>query len=126
MLLGAEIAMLCMGLYALISGKLVLRNKTPVTGKRARIIGLIYMLPVPMAFILGIPLGIIMVLAGYRPGGPRDSTLYWSGVGLEVCCVVVCALIAGLLQRKYQKQIQVESEAEEINVLPSGEERTAE
>jgi MFS family permease len=127
MLLGAEIAMLCVGLYALLTGKLALRNKTPVTGRRARIIGVILSMPVPIAFILGIPLGIILGVAGYKPRQPRDPALYWYGVGLEVCCLVVCLVIASILQRKYQKQIQTKSEDEDINVMPASDsERTAE
>jgi hypothetical protein len=60
-LLIAEIMMLLGGLYALISGKLSLTKNNRLSGWRARVAGVILILPLPLAFLIGAVLGWLVV-----------------------------------------------------------------
>jgi hypothetical protein len=106
MLIGAEFAMICLGLYILFTGKIVSRGNVAVTGLRARIIGLVLLLPIPLGLIGGILCGIIWVLTGHRPD---DRGWYWYGVGIEASIVALCLIVAAVLQRRFRKQIRAET-----------------
>ena len=118
MLIGAEVALLVLGLYALFTGKLLLRSKPPVTGWRARIIGIIYLLPIPLAFIAGILITIVWVFSRHDQ---KDRALFWYVTGTEAGILVVCVVIASLLQRIFQKQVRAELADEELNAPPVDE-----
>jgi hypothetical protein len=53
MILGAEIGMLVAGLYSLFTGKFQLSKERIVRGGRARLAGLILLIPLPLALALG-------------------------------------------------------------------------
>lgn len=88
MILGAEIAMLILGLYALIAGKLKLSKMMDLQGTRARIAGVIMMLPLPLAFGIGLVMG-VMIGMGVLP----SSLQGWSWC-IELVILVAC--IAGV------------------------------
>jgi len=53
MVLGVEIALLVIGIIALVRGKLSLSKRKVIVGSRARILGAIAVLPLPVAFMTG-------------------------------------------------------------------------
>jgi len=61
-LLVVEIAMLLVGIYALITGKLRLAYSLPLEGWRARVAGLLLAAPLPLTLLIGMLIG--LVLAG--------------------------------------------------------------
>ena len=65
-LLILEIAMLIFGLIGLISGKLTLSKNFVLQGTRARIAGAILALPLPLALLTGVILG-VLISAGALP-----------------------------------------------------------
>jgi WD40 repeat protein len=90
MVLGLEIGLLIAGLYALITGRLKLSKNRITTGASARFAGILFLLPLPLAF------GVLMILAMDRAahGKPLDSTdwqLTSSLIELGIC--IVCALL---------------------------------
>jgi hypothetical protein len=105
MLLGAEVAMLLFGLYALIAGKVSSRKGAPLTGLRARIIGVVLLAPFPLIFVGGFLLGFVWVLTGHDP---KDRSIYWYVTGMEASIVIACAIAAGILQRRFRKQMMTE------------------
>ena len=59
-ILAAEIVMFVYGLIGLISGKLTVSKNLRVAGPPARITGAIFALPLPLAFGLGLVLGMLI------------------------------------------------------------------
>src|SRR5262245_47678776 len=64
MILGAEIALLVMGLYALFAGKLTLTKQKVVRGTPARLLGILCLLPIPLSLLVGIVLGVGLAVQG--------------------------------------------------------------
>src|SRR5438552_14838385 len=64
MIIGAEIALLFIGLYALIKGQLPTNKKSKhvVRGWPARVIGIIALLPIPVSFGLGLAVALLFVV----------------------------------------------------------------
>lgn len=91
MILGAEIALLAMGIYALVSGKLVLSKNHVVRGPHARMLALIAFLPWPLAFTAGFSVAFVAGVKGNN-FNPQDhwGTLTLIEAGIVIAC---CALI---------------------------------
>jgi hypothetical protein len=85
MCLIVEILMLIVGLIGLIGGKLTLSKNFPLEGRRARIAGLILALPLPLAFGIGLVLGVLIGTGAL----PSSATKYAS-------CIDIGAVLAGL------------------------------
>lgn len=62
MILGVEIVLLIMGIYALVAGKLTLSKKMKLKGSSARIAGLIMISPIVLALGFGFFIGILIGL----------------------------------------------------------------
>jgi NPCBM/NEW2 domain len=90
MILGLEIALLIAGLAALIKGEFKLNRNTVVSGPAARIAGAIWLLPLPVALLVGVLVG---SQANVRP---VERTPFTALVFLEGGIVLV-ALVLGLL-----------------------------
>jgi NPCBM/NEW2 domain len=94
MILGMEIAMLAVGLYALVAGKMTLTRNRVVYGAGARFLGLIALMPFPLAFSVG------FVLGAYEAVNHRsliDSSAKWTLIAIEGGIVVFCALLVYVL-----------------------------
>ncbi len=57
-----EIIMILGGLYALIAGKFNLTDRFYLQGWKARIVGLLWMSPLPITFVIGLAAGIFIAL----------------------------------------------------------------
>jgi hypothetical protein len=90
MILGMEIALLVMGLHALVTGRMVLGRNRVVYGAAARVLGLIALLPIPLAFCAGVGMGVVMVSRGEDI---TDESLRWVFVGVEAAIVVFCLIL---------------------------------
>jgi MFS family permease len=83
----AEVIMLIGGLYALIAGKLKLTKNLRLEGWRARVAGLILASPMPLAFVIGALLG-VLVGTGVLPEEVVDYA------GFVDIALVLLALVA--------------------------------
>jgi hypothetical protein len=93
MILGLEIALVIMGLMALIRGKMKMGKNREVTGIPARLLGLVGLLPMPMAIVLNIGY-VAMLMASGELIDPATYTRdhMWAAVGIEAGCALGCAL----------------------------------
>lgn len=105
MILGAEIAMLVMGVYALAAGKLMSSKKAKyvVRGWPARIIGIICLLPIPLAFLTSAVVAALFIAQG-KP--VTKESFFWVGTGIEAGAVVLCVVVATILERSYRTPVQ--------------------
>lgn len=93
-----EIAMLVMGAYALIAGKL--GSKThQVVGWKARVIGIVMLTYLPLAFMLGIVVGI---MKGASPSGDDMDVVLIVG---SIALLAVTAIIAGILYNVWKQPV---------------------
>jgi len=99
MILGAELGILLFGLYVLFSGKYNLGKGRVLTGAKARLLGVLCLLPIPLAFAAGVLAGLFMALTG----GPAPSTLLTTVLEI-VILVVVVVLVSGLGKMFYDQQ----------------------
>jgi hypothetical protein len=104
MIIGAEVAMLIMGLYALIAGRLMTGKKAKhvVQGWPARLIGVICLLPIPLAFAVGTAVAAILVALGRTV--TRES-FFWVGTAIEGSIVLACVVAVAILSRVYRTPV---------------------
>lgn len=86
MILGAEIGLCIYGLYALIQGRLNLWTGRDLEGTPARVLGAVAMVPIVLAFVVGLVLG--AVTRGDPARMASLSTSFpWIELGILVACV---------------------------------------
>lgn len=98
MILGAEIGMIIMGLIAIFSGKFSLTKNRVVYGMLARLLGVLWLLPIPLSMLVGIVVGFIYVTQ--NPGTTQDQlakTFGLTGTIIEGTIVVVFIALAYLI-----------------------------
>lgn len=86
----AEILMLVGGLYALIAGKVRLTRNMYLEGWRARVAGLFLIAPLPLAFLAGLLVGLLMGM-GALPASAG------SVVGIVELLLVLGALVGAVI-----------------------------
>ncbi|QVL30210.1 hypothetical protein KIH39_15255 [Telmatocola sphagniphila] len=101
MILGAEVALLIMGLYSLFTGKILTNKRSvhTVSGWPARIGGLICLLPIPLSLLT-------LYFLGMFPA-KRQNPLFkdpnnWEGMVIEGGIVLICAVVARVINRVYR------------------------
>jgi hypothetical protein len=105
MIIGAEVALLIIGLYALIAGKLPTNNKARhvVQGWPARVIGIICLLPIPLAFL--VCMGVAMLLVAQGQVVTPDS-FFWVGTAIEGSMIVLCLVVVAVLSHVYRTPVE--------------------
>lgn len=88
MCLIAEIIMLIGGVYALIAGKITITKEMKLEGTKARIAGLILLLPIIVAFSFGLVIGFLVGLGTI----PEDALLLVSAVEVATVLGVLIGL----------------------------------
>lgn len=91
MILGAQIALLILGIYALATGKFPLGKGRKSVGPMARIAGAICFVPLLGALALGFLLGML---------GLVDDIGRWGLVGIQAALIVVAVIAAQLIARR--------------------------
>lgn len=106
-LLILEIGMLVMGILALVRGKIGLTPNRYVYGLPARIIGVILMLPLPLAFGGGLILGIILAAQG-KPVDPKnlESTAAIMAISILVAVGLAVVIIGALTAKPLPPKVQ--------------------
>lgn len=101
MILGAEIALLYIGLYALIKGTFPISKKAKhvVRGLPARVIGVICLLPLPLAFVVSFFVAMIFVAQGREV---TQKSFFWVGTVIEGSIVMSCIVAVAVLSRIYR------------------------
>ncbi len=93
-LLVIEIIMLIGGLYALIAGRIKLSNAISLEGWPARIVGIILIVPLPLALLIGMVIGVLISTGALPP-----SVLNYASI-IDILLVVggfTAALIYALI-----------------------------
>jgi ABC-type Na+ efflux pump permease subunit len=91
MLFGLEIAMLVIGVITLFRGQISLSKTRHVTGRPARLAGLIFALPLPLAYVVGAIFGYVAA------SSQRDAQSMIGTIALIEWGLVIGAIILGLL-----------------------------
>jgi uncharacterized protein YacL len=110
MILGAEIGLLFYGIYSLITGKFSIGKGRSVIGVKARILGAICVLPLPIAFSAGLVLGIFYAFMLNEPISPLISAV------VEIIIIVAILIIVSFLGKKFY--IDQEAENFQQSYLP--------
>jgi hypothetical protein len=111
-----DIAMLVFGIITLVRGRFLLTRAKEVRGWPARLIGVVLLLPFPLAFLAGIVLGAIFVVQGQDVQG-KDLELVTRGVGRAI--VVLCFLTAIGIAVAYAQPVRkhrADEDIEEVDV----------
>src|SRR5437899_1842573 len=89
-----EISLLCLGVRAIATGKFRLSTDRVVYGGAARVLGLIAMMPMPLAFCAGFAVGFVR---GYQGQTLTDPSVRLTLTAIEAGAVIVCtALVYGM------------------------------
>jgi hypothetical protein len=91
MILVLEIVMLIAGIAALVKGEIKWSKSRVTTGMVARIVGIIMLLPLPLAFTAGFVLGAVQA-ATRHPANVASVRV--TAIVIEVVIVLVCFLLA--------------------------------
>lgn len=110
MIIGAEIGLLIMGLIAIVTGRLPVGPGRVVRGAPARYLGVVALLPFPVAFGIGFGLGYILALQGVVL---QKETWNVIGIAIEV---PLLAMFVGLITTLGRKL----SEEEAVAAKPAG------
>lgn len=98
MILGAEIGLLIMGIYAVVTGKMTLSKTRVIRGTPARALGVVAILPLPLSFAIGLIVGVMMVAQGQSVNTGSNR---WVFAGIEATIVVVCVIAIYAIGGRY-------------------------
>lgn len=87
------LVMLIGGIIALVKGEVAFSKTRKVTGGKARIIGVIMILPLPLIFVFGFAYGIMLAASGDTEIDTTSPVL----IMLEVIPILGCGLLAVIL-----------------------------
>lgn len=97
MILGAEIGLLIFGLWSLIRGKVTVFGGRAVYGMPARLLGLLAMTPIPLAFLVG-----TLFVVASAPANPERfaEDNKWALIGIEGGIVVLLTILILVIGEK--------------------------
>lgn len=101
MILGAQIGLLIYGIITLIKGQYSMGKGKKVVGSKARVLGVVCVVPLPLSALVGIVIGLL------RFESLSDNQFSAMVSGIEVA-ILVCAITALVLLAKtyYREQQQ--------------------
>ncbi len=103
MIIGAEIGLLIYGIIALIKGQFSMGKGKKVQGSSARVLGIICMLPIPLAAIAGFIIGFL------NPDAMASGQMKWVVVCTELFILACILGLLMLLANKFSKQQETET-----------------
>lgn len=99
MILGAEIALIIYGILAMFRGKFSIGKGRDVTGNKARLLGFICLIPLPLSFLFGLFIGLLsVILYGNSP------TNIWLYTGIELIILLAVAVVVSVLGKEFYQQ----------------------
>jgi hypothetical protein len=98
MILGAEIGLLVYGIIVLIRGKYNLGTGKIITGSRARMLGAVCLVPIPLAMAAGFVLGFL------NPEAQMAGQLKGLVAGIEVAILIGTVIALMLTAKTFFKQ----------------------
>lgn len=99
MILGLEIGMLIAGILALVRGRVAWGKARAVTGPAARVIGVVLLLPIPLAFAVGFAIGFESGLRGQQLSAADKEFITLTEVVITVACLLVALAISGVTSK---------------------------
>lgn len=105
MLIGAELALFILGVYALVTGRLLTdrKSKHPIVGKPARLIGLIGVLPIPLSMLVASVVAAVFVARGIEVAPGR---FFWVGTAIEGSIIILCIAAMTVLMRIHRARAE--------------------
>jgi hypothetical protein len=97
MILGLEVALLVLGLILLAGGKVPLTSTTAINGLAVRLVGVIGLLPVPLALLTGIVTGVIRGFQGRAFDQAHRMSLGMIEVGITLGCLALMLVLLAIL-----------------------------
>jgi uncharacterized membrane protein len=112
MIIGAEVAMIVLGLYILFKGKTVpgKNAKYVVQGWPARFMGIIMLMPIPISFSICFVLGVLWTVQGKNV---QDPSFRWAATAIELSVLVICFVAIAIISRFYRIPVEVAQQAAE-------------
>jgi hypothetical protein len=90
MILGLEIGLFIFGILALVRGRMTLTKSKVVEGVPARLIGMLALTPLPVAFLIGVAYAIIAAPADPEKFAEDNK---WTLMGIEAAIVIGVAIM---------------------------------
>jgi hypothetical protein len=100
MIIGAELGLLIYGIIALIKGQFSMGKGKKVQGSSARVLGIISLLPMPLAAIAGFVIGFL------NPDATAAGRMKWVIVGTEASILAGIVIVLILLANKFYRHQQ--------------------
>lgn len=100
MILAAEIGMTIFGLIALIRGVITIGKGKSIYGWQARVLGLVGMSVIPLAFVIGIAFFIVASIAGIDVTQMNGLRLVW----IDLLSMAIVLVVAHVLGKSFEKQ----------------------
>ncbi len=98
MILGAEVALALFGLYAIFKASYNVGKGRKVTGSKARILGVIALTPIPLAFLAGMLVALAFTILGGELPGQIVYTV------IEIAILVIVVIVLSVLGKKFCDQ----------------------
>jgi hypothetical protein len=109
MILGAEIALIIYGIYALVRGSFSLGKGRSVTGNKARILGLLCLVPLPLSFCAGAVIGVVSAIGG----GAVEN--FWLYTAAEFIILLMVIVIVSVLAKDFYDQQEMQHMSDETS-----------
>lgn len=103
MIFGAQIGLLVFGIIALARGQFGMGKEKKIVGPRARLLGFICLVPIPLSMIAGLVMGFSNPEA--VAGGQMKGIIAW----IEIAILIGTVVILALLSKNFHKQQEIET-----------------
>ena len=111
MILGIEIGLTLLGIYALLKRKWPMGKKGYLVGREAKILGILSIITLPVVFLSGLVAGVII---GIIRGPDALNLSKWSAIGIEAVAVILWTALLFFLNAKFGRSGQLISKEEPV------------
>ncbi len=111
MILGIEIGLTILGIYALIKRKWPMGKKGYLIGRESMILGILSVITIPVVFVLGLLASTIIAII-FGPDVLTSSI--WVGIGIEATLVMLWLAILFFLNSRYGRSGHLISKNESV------------
>ncbi|KJS33401.1 MAG: hypothetical protein VR64_00945 [Desulfatitalea sp. BRH_c12] len=103
MIVGAEIGLLLYGIFVLIKGQYSVGKGRNVTGRKARLLGGICLLPMPLSLVAGVGIGFVNEVLNASLAASQIKSLT---TGIEVAILIGVVIVLTFFAKSFFKQQQ--------------------